>query len=184
VIIAPRYDEAALERLKGKRDLRIIAFEAELLKLPFDFRRVRGGFLVQSPDFITEKELSPQVITKRAPTESERKDLDFAWRAVKHLKSNAIVVAKEGALLGGGAGQPSRVASVEIALKAAGERVRGAVLASDAFFPFKDGVELAAKAGVTAVIQPGGSIRDKEVIETANQYQMAMLFTGVRHLKH
>jgi phosphoribosylaminoimidazolecarboxamide formyltransferase/IMP cyclohydrolase len=184
VIIAPQYDATALDWLKGKRDLMIVAFEASLLRPSLDFRRVRGGFLAQTPDFITEKEMSPQVVTEREPTEKERQDLDFAWRAVKHLKSNAIAVAKDGTLLGMGAGQPSRVASVEIALKLAGEKAQGGVLASDAFFPFSDGVELAAKGGITAVIQPGGSVKDKEVIETANQYQLAMLFTGVRHFKH
>ncbi|MFQ5925667.1 MAG: bifunctional phosphoribosylaminoimidazolecarboxamide formyltransferase/IMP cyclohydrolase, partial [Dehalococcoidia bacterium] len=112
------------------------------------------------------------------------KDLLFAWRAVRHVKSNAIVLVKDLALLGMGAGQPSRVESVEIALKKAGERAQGSLLASDAFFPFADGVELAARGGVSAIIQPGGSMRDEDVIRVANEHNMAMVFTGVRHFKH
>jgi len=188
-IIAPQYEEEALVLLKRKRDLRIIASGTETLKSataePFlDFRRVRGGFLVQTSDLVTEGERSAQTVTQRKPTSEELQDLWFAWQAVKHIKSNAIVIAKDNALLGMGAGQPSRVVSVELALKKAGERARGSVLASDAFFPFPDGVELAAKGGVTAIVQPGGSVRDQEVIETANKYNMAMLFTGVRHFRH
>jgi len=188
-IIAPQYEEEALALLKRKRDLRITALGTETLtsmaEPPFlDFRRVRGGFLVQTPDLITEGELSAKTVTQRKPTPKELQDLWFAWKAVKHIKSNAIVLAKDNALLGMGAGQPSRVVSVELALKRAGERARGSVLASDAFFPFPDGVELAAKGGVTAIVQPGGSVRDEEVIQTANKYNMAMLFTGVRHFRH
>jgi phosphoribosylaminoimidazolecarboxamide formyltransferase/IMP cyclohydrolase len=123
-------------------------------------------------------------VTERQPTPEETRDLLFAWRAVKHVKSNAIVLAKDQALLGMGAGQPSRVDSVEIALKKAGDRARGSVLASDAFFPFPDGVELAAKGGITAIIQPGGSVRDEEAIKVANEHHIAMVFTGMRHFKH
>ena len=188
-IIAPQYEEEALVLLKRKRDLRIIASGTETLKSataePFlDFRRVRGGFLVQTSDLVTEGERSAQTVTQRKPTPEELQDLWFAWQAVKHIKSNAIVIAKDNALLGMGAGQPSRVVSVELALKKAGERARGSVLASDAFFPFPDGVELAAEGGVTAIVQPGGSVRDQEVIQTANKYNLAMLFTGVRHFRH
>ncbi|HUW46285.1 MAG TPA: bifunctional phosphoribosylaminoimidazolecarboxamide formyltransferase/IMP cyclohydrolase, partial [Dehalococcoidia bacterium] len=114
----------------------------------------------------------------------ELSDLLFAWKAVKGIKSNAIVIAKDKTLLGMGAGQPSRVVSVELALKRAGDQAKGSVLASDAFFPFTDGPELAIKRGVTAIIQPGGSVRDKEVIELANKYNVAMVFTGVRHFRH
>ena len=114
----------------------------------------------------------------------ERKDLFFAWQAAKLIKSNAIVLAKDNTLLGMGAGQPSRVVSVDLALKKAGDSARGSVLGSDAFFPFADGVELAAKGGVTAIIEPGGSLKDEEAIDMANKYNMAMLFTGVRHFRH
>jgi phosphoribosylaminoimidazolecarboxamide formyltransferase/IMP cyclohydrolase len=136
------------------------------------------------PDTLTKPELKPRVVTKRQPSEAELSDLLFAWKAVKDIKSNAIVVAKDKALLGMGAGQSSRVVSVELALKKAGDQAKGSVLASDAFFPFTDGPELAIKHGVTAIIQPGGSVRDKEVIELADKYNVAMVFTGVRHFRH
>jgi phosphoribosylaminoimidazolecarboxamide formyltransferase/IMP cyclohydrolase len=123
-------------------------------------------------------------VTRRQPTPDEKRDLLFAWRAARHVKSNAIVLAKDLALLGMGAGQPSRVDSVAIALKKAGDRAPGSVLASDAFFPFPDGVEVAAKGGITAIIQPGGSVRDEEAIRVANEHNMAMVFTGRRHFKH
>jgi phosphoribosylaminoimidazolecarboxamide formyltransferase/IMP cyclohydrolase len=164
-----------------------------LIKLPLaersdgsrlDFRHVNGGLLAQTQDFFTESESQPHTVTKRQPTEKELSDLLFAWKAVKGIKSNAIVIAKDKTLLGMGAGQPSRVVSVELALERAGNRAKGSVLASDAFFPFADGPELAAKAGVSAIIQPGGSIRDKEVIDLANQYNIAMVFTSVRHFRH
>jgi phosphoribosylaminoimidazolecarboxamide formyltransferase/IMP cyclohydrolase len=149
-----------------------------------DFRHVNEGFLAQTPDFFTESEFQPRTVTNRQATEAELSDLFFAWKAVKGIKSNAIVIAKDKTLLGMGSGQPSRVVSVQLALDRAGDRTKGAVLASDAFFPFTDGPELAAKAGVTAIIQPGGSIRDSEVTAVANQYNMAMVFTGVRHFRH
>jgi phosphoribosylaminoimidazolecarboxamide formyltransferase/IMP cyclohydrolase len=189
-IIAPQYEEKALELLRRKRELRLLAIGAESVSPPsarpssLDFRRVEGGFLVQEQDFFGEEELSFRTVSQRAPEAEERRDLVFALRAVKHVKSNAIVLAKEETLVGMGAGQPSRVASVEIALKKAGERAKGSVLASDAFFPFSDGVELAAKSGVTAIVQPGGSVRDNEIIGIADQYGIAMVFTGVRHFKH
>ncbi|HJX70251.1 MAG TPA: bifunctional phosphoribosylaminoimidazolecarboxamide formyltransferase/IMP cyclohydrolase, partial [Dehalococcoidia bacterium] len=188
-IIAPQYEEEALALLKRKKDMRIIALGAETLSpiAEASFRDIRcsgGGILIQTPDVITEKERSPKTVTQRKPTPKEMEDLWFAWQAVKQIKSNAIVLAKDNTLLGMGAGQPSRVVSVELALKRAGERAQGSVLGSDAFFPFPDGVELTAKGGVTAIIQPGGSVRDEEVIQTANKYNMAMVFTGVRHFKH
>ena len=148
-----------------------------------NFRHVGGGFLLQSAD-VEPETLTLRTVTNREPTEAELEDLRFGWRAVKHVKSNAIVLAKDHTLLGMGAGQPSRVDSVEIALKKAGDRAKGSALASDAFFPFPDGVELAAKGGVTAIIEPGGSVRDDEVIKVANEYNIAMVFTGVRHFKH
>jgi len=184
-IIAPDYDEDALSLLKKKGDMRILKVAGVGGKMAaLEFRRVSGGgFIAQTADF-TADSLSMRTVSNREPTDDEIKDLLFAWRAVKHIKSNAIVLAKGLTLLGMGAGQPSRVDSVEIALKKAGHRVPGSVLASDAFFPFPDGVELAAKGGVTAIIQPGGSVRDKEAIRVADEHNMAMVFTGMRHFKH
>ncbi|MEK7873511.1 MAG: bifunctional phosphoribosylaminoimidazolecarboxamide formyltransferase/IMP cyclohydrolase, partial [Chloroflexota bacterium] len=138
----------------------------------------------QTPDVIDEDPATWKTVTTRAPTPDELRDLAFAWRAVKHVKSNAIVLARDGTLLGMGAGQPNRVTSVHLALLRAGERAKGSVLASDAFFPFPDGVELAVQGGVTAIAEPGGSIRDKEVIEAANKAGAAIVFTGVRHFRH
>ncbi len=184
-IIAPKYGKEALELLGRKKSLRLVEIPMPNLDAGhLDFRHVRGGLLVQTSDFFTESELLPRVVTERQPTEAELSDLLFAWKAAKGIKSNAIVIAKDKTLLGMGAGQPSRVVSVELALKRAGDRAKGSVLASDAFFPFTDGPELAVKNGVTAIIQPGGSVSDKEVIEMANQHNVAMVFTGVRHFRH
>jgi phosphoribosylaminoimidazolecarboxamide formyltransferase/IMP cyclohydrolase len=186
-VVAPGYQKKALELLRRKESLRlakIAPYRPSSSESHLDFRRVRGGFLAQMPDTLTNPELKPRVVTKRQPSKAELSDLLFAWKAVKSIKSNAIVVAKDKTLLGMGAGQPSRVVSVELALKKAGERAKGSVLASDAFFPFADGPELAIKHGVTAIIQPGGSVRDKEVIKLANKYNVAMVFTGVRHFRH
>ena len=152
--------------------------------IPLDYRRVRGGLLVESQDILDEDHEKWRVVTKRQPTAEEIQGLAFAWKVAKHVKSNAIVLVKGTTLLGMGAGQPSRVDSVEIALKKAGKEAKGSVLSSDAMFPFPDGLELGAKGGVTAVIQPGGSVRDDEVIEVANKYNLAMVFTGIRHFRH
>jgi phosphoribosylaminoimidazolecarboxamide formyltransferase/IMP cyclohydrolase len=186
VIIAPGYEDKALELLKQRKDLRILDMGPQKSGASprFDFRRVGGGFLMQTPDTLTETTSGWRTVSDREPTKKELEDLLFAWKAVKHVKSNAIVLAKDYTIVGMGAGQPSRVVSVEIALKKAGERSEGSVLGSDAFFPFPDGVELAAKGGVTAIVEPGGSVRDEEAIKVANQYKMAMVFTGVRHFKH
>ncbi len=183
-IIAPAFQPEALTLLKRKKDLRLLTLASTPAQTALDFRRISSGFLVQTPDFITDQEFNPRPVTQRHPTASEQRDLFFAWKAVRHIKSNAIVIAKDEAMLGMGAGQPSRVVSVDIALRRAGDRAKGIILASDAFFPFPDGVELAAKGGVTAIIQPGGSVRDEEVIAAANRYNIAMVFTGVRHFKH
>ncbi|MGA2671448.1 MAG: bifunctional phosphoribosylaminoimidazolecarboxamide formyltransferase/IMP cyclohydrolase [Dehalococcoidia bacterium] len=176
-IVARGYRKEALELLRRKESLRLV-------KVASYRPRVRGGFLAQTPDTLTKPELKPRVVTKRQPSKAELSDLLFAWKAVKGIKSNAIVIVKDKTLLGMGAGQPSRVVSVELALKKAGKQAKGSVLASDAFFPFADGPELAIKHGVTAIIQPGGSVRDKEVIELANKYNVAMVFTSVRHFRH
>jgi len=189
IVIAPAYEPEALKLLRSKKDLRIL-----VAKLPpgygkapagyLDFRRVKGGFLVQSSDSLPEGKVDLKTATKRQPTSAEIKDLFFAWRAVKHIKSNAIVLVKDKTLLGMGAGQPSRIISAQIAIDKAGDKVSGSVLASDAMFPFPDVVEAAAGAGVSAIIQPGGSIRDEDSIKAADKYKMAMVFTGVRHFRH
>ena len=188
-IIAPRYQPEALSLLQRKKNLRIIALEVDSISpadkpsVP-DVRRAGGGILLQTPDSVAENEFSPRRVTKRGPTPQELEDLFFAWRAVKNIKSNAIVIVKDKTLLGMGAGQPNRVVSVHLALRRAGESAKGAVLGSDAFFPFADGVELAAQGGVAAIMQPGGSVRDQDAIDMADKYNMAMVFTGVRHFRH
>jgi len=184
-IIAPDYEESALALLKRKADMRILKVAGVGGRTAaLEFRRVSGlGFVAQTAD-LTPDSVPMRTVSKREPTDKEVEDLLFAWRVVKHVKSNAIVLAKDLTLLGMGAGQPSRVDSVEIALKKAGDRSPGSVLASDAFFPFPDGVELAAKGGITAIIQPGGSVRDEEAIRVANEHNIAMVFTGMRHFKH
>ncbi|MFQ6020263.1 MAG: bifunctional phosphoribosylaminoimidazolecarboxamide formyltransferase/IMP cyclohydrolase, partial [Dehalococcoidia bacterium] len=149
-----------------------------------EYRRVGGGLLVQEADRYPDDEIELRTVTQRAPSDAELADLRFAWRAAKHVKSNAIVIARDKQLLGMGAGQPNRVTSVHLALRRAEERARGAVLASDAFFPFPDGVELAAQGGITAIVQPGGSIHDREVVAAADDHNLAMVFTGVRHFRH
>ena len=189
IVIAPEYDDDALEFLKQKKNLRILVPELppDYGKKPIgylDYRRVKGGMLVQDSDSLAEDDLQLKVVTKRAPTEQEMTDLKFAWRAVKNIKSNAIVLVKDKTMLGMGSGQPNRVISVEISAKKAGDNARGSVMASDAMFPFPDSVEQAAAVGVTAIIHPGGSIRDNESIEAADKYNIAMVFTGVRHFLH
>ncbi|WIG59072.1 MAG: IMP cyclohydrolase/phosphoribosylaminoimidazolecarboxamide formyltransferase [Ktedonobacterales bacterium] len=193
-IIAPSYSQEALEILTLKKNLRLLATGAPIgpsvlladAQDPhrLDLRRVSGGLLIQTPDLIAEQEVALTPVTERKPTFEEITDLRFAWKAVQHVKSNAIVLAKRLAVVGVGAGQMNRVYSVRIAVDRASDRARGSVLASDAFFPFPDGVEEAAKAGITAIIQPGGSIRDEESIRMANRYGIAMVTTGQRHFRH
>ncbi|MDI6857948.1 MAG: bifunctional phosphoribosylaminoimidazolecarboxamide formyltransferase/IMP cyclohydrolase [Dehalococcoidia bacterium] len=184
VMIAPDYDEDALELLKKKRDMRILRAQPPKMADSLNMHRVVGGLLVQERDALPDEQMELKVVTKREPTSQEMSDLCFGWRVVKHIKSNAIVFVKDKALVGMGAGQPNRVTSVFLAARAAGDKAKGAVLASDAFFPFPDGIEAAAAAGITAAMEPGGSIRDKEVIAAADANNMAMVFTGVRHFKH
>jgi phosphoribosylaminoimidazolecarboxamide formyltransferase/IMP cyclohydrolase len=190
-VIAPSYSEAAFRLLttrpswkKNVRLLRTGPIEPAAVARSLDFRRVDGGLLVQTRDLEADDFAQAKVVTKRAPTDAEMIDLQFAWRVCKHVKSNAIVLAKGGMVVGVGAGQMSRVDSVHIAARKAGERVRGAVLASDAFFPFRDNVDEAARAGVTAVVQPGGSMRDQDSIQACDEHGLAMVFTGVRHFRH
>jgi phosphoribosylaminoimidazolecarboxamide formyltransferase / IMP cyclohydrolase len=186
-ILAPGYDAAALAKFASKKNLRLLEMPREDATAELELKRISGGVLVQEPDRheLSEKDL--KVATKRAPTDAELSALLFAWKVCKHVKSNAIVFAREGQTVGIGAGQMSRVDSVKIAvIKAATANLdlKGSVVASDAFFPFPDGVEEAGKAGATAVIQPGGSVRDADVIAAADALGMAMVFTGVRHFLH
>ena len=184
IVVAPSYEAGALERLRRRRNLRVLRVPAGSGPAPLDVRPVSGGALLQTVDSIDEDAAGWKTVTRRAPTASELADLAFAWKAAKHIKSNTIVLARDGALLGMGAGQPNRVVSVRLSLGIAGERAKGSVLASDAFLPFADNVELAAEGGVAAIAQPGGSIRDEEVIEAADAAGIAMVFTGVRHFRH
>ncbi|MCA1029027.1 bifunctional phosphoribosylaminoimidazolecarboxamide formyltransferase/IMP cyclohydrolase [Cytobacillus kochii] len=185
IIIAPSFSAEALEILQGKKNLR-------LLTIPFEGNKktekrltsIEGGLLAQDYDTYGLEEANITVATTREPTEEEWQSLKLGWKVVKHVKSNAIVVNNSDQTLGIGAGQMNRVGSAKIAIEQAGKAVEGATMASDAFFPMNDTVEAAAKAGITAIIQPGGSIKDQESIEKANEYGLAMVFTGVRHFKH
>ncbi|MCY4350046.1 MAG: bifunctional phosphoribosylaminoimidazolecarboxamide formyltransferase/IMP cyclohydrolase [Thiotrichales bacterium] len=189
VVVAPRVDAAALASFATKENVRVLEC-GELPPAPsaaFDFKRVAGGLLVQDRDNGAVAAGDLKVVTRRAPTAAEMRDLLFAWKVVKFVKSNAIVYARDGMTIGIGAGQMSRVYSTRIAsIKAQDEglEVRGSVLASDAFFPFRDGIDAAAEAGVNAVIEPGGSVRDAEVIAAADEHGMAMVFTRMRHFRH
>lgn len=189
VIVAPGFTEDALATLTRKKNLRLLemprdSISASVGTAPFDIRPIRGGLLIQNPDDEPADESNWHAVTQRDATEAELTDLRFAWHAVRHVKSNAIVLVKDGAVVGVGSGQPNRVESVRIAVKKAGARSVGAVLASDAYFPFADGLETALEAGVTAAVEPGGSVRDNEVIAAANLAGAALLFTGVRHFRH
>ena len=184
VVIAPGYNDDALAILQRKRNLRILTVEAAPAGPALDLRPITGGMLVQGADDIAENPAEWKTVTEREPSAAERQDLAFAWKAAKHIKSNAIVFAKDRALVGMGAGQPNRVVSVHLSQRIAGDKAKGSVLASDAFFPFPDNIELAAEAGVTAIAQPGGSVRDEEVITAADKAGLAMVFTGVRHFRH
>ncbi|AST00739.1 bifunctional phosphoribosylaminoimidazolecarboxamide formyltransferase/inosine monophosphate cyclohydrolase [Geobacillus thermocatenulatus] len=185
IVIAPSFSDEALAILTKKKNIRLLTldFAAPDVKEK-TLVSVNGGLLVQEADRYTLEDAEWKVVTKREPTEAEREQLRFAWKVVKHVKSNAIVLAKNGMTVGVGAGQMNRVGAANIAIEQAGEQAIGAVLASDAFFPMDDTVEAAAKAGITAIIQPGGSIRDADSIRKADEYGIAMVFTGVRHFKH
>ncbi|BDG28888.1 bifunctional phosphoribosylaminoimidazolecarboxamide formyltransferase/IMP cyclohydrolase [Thermus thermophilus] len=182
VVLAPSFSPEARAVLARKKNLRLLQVPFLAQGVYLDLRRLRGGVLLQDAD--TEDPVALKVVTQRAPTPEEWPDLLFAWKVVKHVRSNAIVVAKGGMTLGIGVGQTNRLAAARHALEAAGERARGAVLASDAFFPFDDVVRLAASYGVAAIIQPGGSVRDQDSIRAAEEAGIAMVFTGVRHFRH
>lgn len=186
VVLAPSFLPEAMDILTKKANLRLLEVgEIEPPQPYLDFRRVPGGFLVQEADMLGpfDKE-EVQVVTQRSPTDEEWRDLVFGWIAVKHVKSNAIVVAKDETAIGVGAGQMNRILPTRLALEQAGDKAKGAILASDAFFPFPDVTEAAKKAGITAIIQPGGAKRDAESIEVADEAGIAMVFTGIRHFKH
>ena len=184
VVIAPDFDESALEVLKAKKNLRVLRAGAVRRAAGLDFKRITGGLLVQTADSHRLSRDELKVVSRREPAEDEIRALLFAWTVCKHVKSNAIVYAREGQTVGVGAGQMSRVDSVRIGAMRAQLPLRGSVLASDAFFPFRDGIDEAAKHGITAVIQPGGSVRDAEVIAAADERGLAMVLTGVRHFRH
>jgi phosphoribosylaminoimidazolecarboxamide formyltransferase/IMP cyclohydrolase len=191
-IIAPDFSEAAMKLLttrpSWKKNVRLLRTgplaDSPERQLSLDFRRVDGGALVQTRDVGGDDFSLLRVVTKRQPTAEELADLKFTWLVCKHVKSNAIVLGKERMVMGVGAGQMSRVDSVHMAVRKAGERTRGSVLASDAFFPFRDNIDEAARAGVAAVVQPGGSMRDQDSIQACDEHGLAMVFTGVRHFRH
>ncbi|NVJ68030.1 MAG: bifunctional phosphoribosylaminoimidazolecarboxamide formyltransferase/IMP cyclohydrolase, partial [Gammaproteobacteria bacterium] len=188
VIIAPSVSDEAKAAVAEKKNVRLLECGQWQQAVPsLDYKRVNGGLLVQDRDLGQVYEEDLRIVSKRKPSDDEMRDLKFCWKVAKFVKSNAIVYARNGQTIGVGAGQMSRVYSAKIAgIKAADENleVKGSVMASDAFFPFRDGIDAAAEAGITAVIQPGGSIRDDEVIEAANEHGMAMVFTGMRHFRH
>lgn len=183
VIIAPEYKPEALEILRKKKNLRVLRANADGPE-GLESRQISGGLLVQTPDNLRLSQGDLKIVTRRQPNEEEIRALLFAWTVCKHTKSNAIVYARDGQTVGVGAGQMSRVDAVKIGAMRAQLPIAGSVLASDAFFPFRDGIDEAAKHGITAVIQPGGSVRDAEVIAAADEHGLAMVFTGIRHFKH
>jgi len=185
VIVAPSFSEEALAILTKKKNLRLLQV-SNISKRDYTSpkaKTVLGGLLIQDMDQqLLDGEL--KYVTNRRPSEKELEDLLFAWKVVKHTKSNAIAIAKDKCTTGVGPGQVSRIWALENAIRQGGERIAGSVMASDAFFPFADCVEAAHKAGITAIIQPGGSIHDQDSIDAANKYNIAMIFTGMRHFKH
>ncbi|MDR1615809.1 MAG: bifunctional phosphoribosylaminoimidazolecarboxamide formyltransferase/IMP cyclohydrolase [Syntrophomonadaceae bacterium] len=182
-VIAPDYEDKALELLKSKKNLRVLSL-ADTAASGWMLRSVSGGLLVQESDNAGEDEKTWRTVTGTQPDTSWRDDLRMSWKIVKHVKSNAIVVVKDGMSIGIGAGQMNRVGAAAIALEQAGDAAKGAVLASDAFFPFEDSVELAGRYGIKAIIQPGGSVKDQASIDKCDELGIAMIFTGVRHFKH
>lgn len=187
-VIAPDFDNDALQILRKKKNLRLLKLSPDKCRnYHQEIKSVNGAYIIQETDHIEEDAHNWRVVTQRQPEQGMLEDLKFLWKISKHVKSNAIVIGKHQEVFGVGAGQMSRVDSVEIAISKARQAERdlqGAVLASDAFFPFRDGVDRAAEAGVTAIVQPGGSVRDEEVIHAANEHEMVMLFTGTRHFRH
>lgn len=185
IIIAPKFEDGALNVFKKRKRTRILQANTSSGNMAdISIKSISGGVLIQTKDKVIEKYSDWKVVTNRAPTEKEWKDLYFSWQCCKHIKSNTVVLAKNNTLVGMGAGQPNRVVSIHLALRIAGNKSKESALASDAFMPFADNIEMAAKGGVTAVVQPGGSIRDQDVIDEANKFNIAMVFTGIRHFNH
>ena len=183
LIVAPDFSKQVLSALRSKsKKLRVIRAKKPPAQL--EFTRAFNGYLIQTPDDAKENPLRWRVVSGNKPDKKTYGDLEFAWKVVKHVKSNAIVIVRDLNMLGMGTGQPNRVNSVKLALDQAGKSARGAILASDAFFPFEDSVELAATSGISTIIQPGGSINDERVIADAKKHGITMVFTGVRHFKH
>ena len=185
IIIAPSYEDGALEILRKRKRTRLLS--ADISEGPLSgvtLKEVSGGVLIQTVNDIVENPRDWKTVTQREPTDQEWADLVFSWKCLRHIKSNTIVLGKDNTLVGMGAGQPNRVVSVHLALRIAGDKSEGSSLASDAFMPFADNIEMAAKGGIIAVAQPGGSVRDEEVITAANEANMAMVFTGIRHFSH
>ena len=183
-IIAPGFSAGALQILAKKKNLRLLEMPDLTIEPLVEYRSITRGVLQQSVDLGDPEDTQWRVVTEKEPTAQQLADLKFAWKACQHVKSNAIVFAKNEATIGIGGGQPNRVDCVLMAAQRAGEKAHGAVMASDAFFPFSDSVEKAAAAGIVAIVQPGGSVRDQESIDACNQLGIAMLFTGVRHFRH
>jgi phosphoribosylaminoimidazolecarboxamide formyltransferase/IMP cyclohydrolase len=191
-IIAPDFDPAALELLQAKKNIRLLKIpkgweatgEVKCAWPEMDFKRINRGLLLQAPDYGRQAPETWKLVTRQAASAEQLADLAFAWVVAKHVKSNAIVVAKNGKTIGIGPGQTNRVGAAAIALQSAQDQARGAVMGSDAFFPFRDGIDLAARHGIIALVQPGGSVKDEEVIRGADEHGMAMYFTGMRHFKH
>ncbi|MHA1229373.1 MAG: bifunctional phosphoribosylaminoimidazolecarboxamide formyltransferase/IMP cyclohydrolase [Candidatus Helarchaeota archaeon] len=185
IVAAPGFEDEAVKILKQKKNLRIIDI-GQLTKITgqMDWKKIEGGLLLQTKDEKVIVDSDLKVVSKKKPDEKQLKALKFAWKVVKHVKSNAIVIAREKEAVGIGAGQMSRVDAVELAIKKGGDKVKGCVLASDAFFPFRDSIDAAAKAGITAIIEPGGSIRDNEVIQASDEHELVLIFTGFRCFKH
>jgi phosphoribosylaminoimidazolecarboxamide formyltransferase/IMP cyclohydrolase len=184
LVVAPSYAEGGLKALAQRPKLRVLVPGSGSVTSYFEARPISGGFLLQTADQSGRTLGEARVVTSKAPDAAQWKDLQFAWTVVKHVRSNAIVLVRSGAAVGIGAGQMSRVEAVELAVNRAGDRAKGSVLASDGFFPYPDGVEVAAKAGVQAIVQPGGSVKDSEAIAAAEQAGVAMVFTGERHFRH
>jgi phosphoribosylaminoimidazolecarboxamide formyltransferase/IMP cyclohydrolase len=184
VVIAPGFSDSALDVLKTKKNLRVLRVGEASVSRELQYRQISGGMLAQTPDTHRLNRDNLKVVSKRQPSEAEIDALLFAWTVCKHTKSNAIVYARASQTIGVGAGQMSRVDSVKLGAMRAQLPLEKSVLASDAFFPFRDGIDEAAKHGITAVIQPGGSVKDAEVIAAADEHDLAMVFTGVRHFKH
>ena len=185
IVIAPKFTDEALEILTRKKNIRLMELDTTLdTNTALKYTNVNDGLLVQEMDTHKIKEEDLRCVTNRKPTDEEMKQLLFGWNVVKHVKSNAIVLVKDNMTIGVGAGQMNRVGAAKIAIEQAGEKAQGSVMASDAFFPMPDTVQEAIKAGVTAIIQPGGSIKDQLSIDECNEHGIAMVFTGVRHFKH